>query len=351
MERTKTNSAESTRREILSQTAVWADACRLLKQNNAFTDSEIQRIAARQILFAGCGSTYYLSLSAAAHLRALTGWPALALPSSELWLNTNSYAPASSALVAISRSGTTTETLQAIDAYHACARGPIVTIQCVPDTPMLKSASSSFVLPSGAEQSVVQTRSFAGMLVTAVGLNFKWARRDDLLHALDQVPQSGARLLDAAQSLARDWGPRLDLDRIYFLGSGARYGLACEASLKMKEMSLTNAEPFHSLEFRHGPKSMLGKGALVVGLVSEHMQDQECRLLAECAALGAQVVALGERVPTIGDGVALSFESNLPDPVRDVLYLPALQLLAYERAVAKGLDPDRPRHLDAVVTL
>ena len=62
-------------------------------------------------------------------------------------------------------------------------------------------------------------------------------------------------------------GGDLTLDRFYFLGSGPRYGLACEVNLKMKEMTLTHSEPFHFLEFRHGPKSMVCESALVAGLL------------------------------------------------------------------------------------
>ena len=67
-------------------------------------------------------------------------------------------------------------------------------------------------------------------------------------------------------ALAQSIGADLDLDRFYFLGSGPRYGLACELSLKMKEMSLTHSEPFHFMEFRHGPMSMVTESTVIVGL-------------------------------------------------------------------------------------
>jgi glucosamine--fructose-6-phosphate aminotransferase (isomerizing) len=184
-----------------------------------------------------------------------------------------------------------------------------------------------------------------------VALNARWARRPDLTVALTGLPAAGERALALGAAVARDLGPRLEFDRLYFLGSGTRYGLACEASLKMKEMALSHTEPFHFLEFRHGPKSMITRSTLIVGLVSDEAAGDEVQVLSEVAALGARVFVLGEAVAPIAGGPVVAFGSGLPREIRDVLYLPPLQLLAYERAIAQGLDPDRPRHLDAVVVI
>ena len=230
-------------------------------------------------------------------------------------------------------------------------RHSLVTIGCNAGSPLAQAGEVNLVIPRGAEKSIAQTRSFASMLVAAVGLNFCLAQRDDLRAELARLPHIGERMLELAGVLGERWGKRLDLDRVYFLGSGTRYGLACEASLKMKEMSLSHSEPFHFMEFRHGPKSMITETTLVVGLASEHLLEHERRVMLEVADLGAETIVLGERVEKIAQGAALSFESGLPEPVRDVLYLPLLQMLAFERALAKGLDPDQPRHLDAVVKL
>ncbi len=146
-------------------------------------------------------------------------------------------------------------------------------------------------------------------------------------------------------ALAQKFGGNLDFDRFYFLGSGVRYGLACEVNLKMKEMTLTHSEPFHFLEFRHGPMSMVTERALIVGLVSERNSSHELAVLNEMQALGGTVLALGE------SGLDVCFDSGLPEAGRAVLYLPVLQLMAFYRSLAKGLNPDCPTNLTAVVKL
>jgi glucosamine--fructose-6-phosphate aminotransferase (isomerizing) len=129
------------------------------------------------------------------------------------------------------------------------------------------------------------------------------------------------------------------------LGSGPRYGLACELNLKMKEMSLTHSEPFHFMEFRHGPMSMVTTTTAILGLVSETNRAHELRVLAEMSERGARCCALGEA------GVEVEFQSGLSEAARNILYLPIGQLIACERALAKGLNPDRPHGLSAVVRL
>jgi len=113
----------------------------------------------------------------------------------------------------------------------------------------------------------------------------------------------------------------------------------------MKEMSLTHSEAFHFLEFRHGPKAMVNQNTLVVGLVSAKNAAYELAVLEDVRMLGAEIITLGE------NGLDISFNSGLKEVNSNILYLPFGQMLAYERAIAKGFDPDRPVHLDPVVKL
>ncbi len=159
------------------------------------------------------------------------------------------------------------------------------------------------------------------------------------------LPRNGERLIKVYEPVARELGENVTTDRFYFLGNGTRYGLACEANLKMKEMTLTHSEPFHFMEFRHGPMSMVTEKTVIVGLTSDKNGKHEMAVLKEMEALGGHLFTLGE------SGRDVTFASGIPESVRGVLYLPVLQLLAFYRAIAKGLNPDRPAHLTAVVKL
>ena len=326
--------------EIKSQTKAWAQALDLASRSNLPKAADYD-----QVVFTGCGSTYYLSLASAALYQELTGRAARAVPGGELLLNPQAYLTNQrTLLVAISRSGTTTETVKAAENFKEEKRGEVVVITNY-DEALSRFADVNMVISQGPGRIVAQTRSFASMYVATTVFCARMAGCDDLVAAMRGLPEAGERLMEKYEPFAKEIGENLNFDRFYFLGSGIRYGLACEANLKMKEMTLTHSEAFHFLEFRHGPMSMVNEKAVVVAMVSEKNSSHEQAVLDEMQALGARVVALGEAK------VEVSFESQIPESTRGVLYLPVLQLMAFYRSLGKGLNPDRPRNLTAVVQL
>ena len=329
-----------TYKEIKSQTQAWAQAMDVVHASVPPKAGDYD-----QVVFTGCGSTYYLSLAAAALYAELTGRSARAVPGGELLLNPQTVlTDPKTLLVAISRSGTTTETVKAVEKFKAEKRGDVAVISNY-DEVLSRLADFNFVIDKGQEESVAQTRSFASMYVTVTALCAKMAGRGDLLSAMKDLPKTGDALMAKYETYAKEIGENLSFDRFYFLGSGFRYGLACEVNLKMKEMTLTHSEPFHFLEFRHGPMSMVNQNAVVVGMLSDLNRVHEAKVLSEMKMLGGTVAAIGEKEADV------CFGSNIPESVRGVLYLPVLQLMAFYRSLAKGLNPDRPTNLTAVVKL
>jgi glucosamine--fructose-6-phosphate aminotransferase (isomerizing) len=329
-----------TYREIKSQPEAWAQAIELAHAAQLPKMEDFE-----QVVFTGCGSTYYLSLAAAALYQELTGRAARAVPGGELLLNSQAFLTnQKTLLVAISRSGTTTETVKAVEKFKAEKRGKVVVISNYHEV-LSRLADVNTVISKGQEESVAQTRSFASMFVAVSAFCARMARQEDLLSAMAGLQKTGDRLMEKYESFAKAIGENLAFDRFYFLGSGIRYGLACEMNLKMKEMTLTHSEPFHFLEFRHGPMSMVNEKAVVVGMLSEKNFHHEQAVLTEMDVLGGRVVSLAEA------NADVSFESRIPENVRGVLYLPVLQLMAFYRSLAKGLNPDRPKNLTAVVQL
>jgi len=333
----------ATYREIKSQPEAWSQALDVV---HASTLPEAGRYD--NVLFTGCGSTYYLSLAAAALYQELTGRSARAVPAGELLLNASANVAQivnlRYLLVAVSRSGTTTETVKAVQKFKAEKRGDVMVVSNYDET-LSKLADMNIVIPKGQEESVAQTRSFASMYVAATAFCARMAGKGELVEAMRELPRIGELVIGNYEAWAKRIGENLNFDRFYFLGSGIRYGLACEANLKMKEMTLTHSEPFHFLEFRHGPMSMVNENTVVVGLLSEQNRVHEARVLSEMEKLGGTVAGIGESEADV------VFESKIPESVRGVLYLPILQLMAFYRSMAKGLNPDRPNNLTAVVKL
>lgn len=337
--------------EITTQATAWADALQAFAFLENLLKKDWATLAPKQVLFIGCGSTYYLSLTAAALFQQTTGVPARACPSSEVILfpALTLTAPADTLLVTISRSGTTTETLIAIEKFKQIGGKAVWGITCYPDSPQAQACDLVLPAVAGQEKSVAQTRSFASMLVLAQMMAAALGGLD--ASAAKKLPEMAQQLIEQTGPVMQTLGSRTDIERLYFLGSGPQYGVASEAMLKMKEMSLSHSEAFHFMEFRHGPMSMVTEQALVVGLVSQSAATHEQKVLAQMQSLGGHILNLSPLAENGHSTRQISLPHGLPAWVMPVLYLPVLQLLAYYRTAGKGLNPDNPRHLAQVIYL
>lgn len=340
--------------EILSQPQAWRGTLGAFAIGQAALEEFLNRIEFDQLLVVGCGSTHYLAQAAAATLTGRAGIPARAFPSSELWLFPGTAIMGRALLLALSRSGTTTETLRAVERFRETSNEPVLAVTCYPESPLARQADFALVAPDGQEQSVAQTRSFTSMLLFTQALTAALARDEGMLERLHRLPNALEDLVARLGDLPQRLGADQEIERFFFLGGGPLYGLANEAMLKTKEMSLSHAEAYHPLEFRHGPMSIVNERTLVVGFLSDTGLAEEIRVLEEMGALGARTLALADGGLVFSDWRAdyvIELLSGLDEWERGPLYLPVIHRLAYHRAVAKGLDPDRPTNLKAVVEL
>ncbi len=286
------------RAELLSQPDTWARAADL-RDAHALLPAAGERIAV-----VGCGTSWFMAQSYA-FLRESSGQGQTdAFAASEAFVD-RGY----DAVVALTRSGTTTEVLELVDRI----RGRVRTIGVIGDdtSPLVPLVDEAVLLPFADEKSVVQTR-FA---TTALAL-FRAALGEDLSTAID----------DARTVLAGDDDLELrDADQYSFLGCGWTVGIAHEAALKMRESSQSWTESYPSMEYRHGPIAIAAPGRVTwqFGEAPEGLADQ--------------VAATGAR-----------FVQHPIDPLADLV---RLHRVALDRAVARGLDPDRPRNLTRSVIL
>jgi fructoselysine-6-P-deglycase FrlB-like protein len=282
--------------EIASQPSSWRRAGAL--------DSTALPAAGERVAVLGCGTSYYMAQAYAA-LRESAGagetdaWPASEFPAGRRY----------DRVVALTRSGTTTEVLAALS--RVPARVPTVAITASPATPVGSAADAVVSLDFADERSVVQTRFATSALV--------------LLRA--HLGEDTAGLSAAAdRALAADLAPALvSASQFTFVGTGWTVGLANEAALKLREAAQAWTESYYAMEYRHGPISIAAPGRVVW-------------------ILGAAPAGLIEELSSTGVHVEQSADDPLADLVR-------VHRLAEVLAAGRGLDPDRPRNLDRSVIL
>lgn len=344
-----------TRLEIASQPLIWKATLDGIFDQQETLQKQLVGLEKRPFVVTGCGSTYYLALHTASVLRSV-GISAAAFPASEMVFFPMEHLPKDFVLLAISRSGTTTETLWAMNAYRKFMpeKGKIISITCVPETPMIELSDFVLISPKAQEVSVAQTRSFTSMVIMAQMLAGLLSQSETRMTRSKVLPEILEALLKKSGKRMEELGNNLEIDRIFYLGSGPFYGIASECMLKTKEMTCSWSEVYHILEFRHGPMSVVAPTALVVGLISDSAAEQEIRVLKEMQAKGARTLAFCEQRGDLdwsGVDDVIEVNSGLGDWERAVLYLPLIQWFAFYRSLAKGLDPDAPVNLTQVVRL
>ncbi|MEA5456907.1 sugar isomerase [Sinomonas sp. JGH33] len=293
-------SGASMEAELRSQPDVWQQAVDM-KAEQALLPAPGARVAA-----IGCGTSWFMAQAYAARREAAGLGVTDAFAASEAFLGRErGY----DAVVAITRSGTTTEVLELV----AQIRGRVRTVGIVgdPSSPFTDAVDEAIALPFADESSVVQTRfatTSLAFLRSSLG--------EDVSTAIAQ----------ASEAIRASLPEHLVGSEQYtFLGSGWSVGLAHEAALKMREASQSWTESYPAKEYRHGPISIAAPNR-VTWIFGEAP-----------AGLADEVLSTGAH-----------FETAPVDPMADLV---RAQRVALERAQRAGLDPDSPRNLSRSVIL
>jgi glutamine---fructose-6-phosphate transaminase (isomerizing) len=288
-----------TAEEIASQPQVWSRALDFTAQTTDLLACPGERLA-----ILGCGTSAFVADSLA-QLREGAGYGLTDAAYASEWVPRRTY----DRVVVLSRSGTTTEVLQALERVPAGTR--TTAIVGAAGTPVTEAVDDVLLLSHADELSVVQTRFPTTVLVLA-----RAAMGEDVAPLIAQ----GTEAL-AAPAPARAG----DYDHFVFLGTGWTRGLADEAALKVREAAQFWSESYPLMDYRHGPIAVAHPGSLVYAL--GQIDDA---VVADIERTGAHVVR---------------------SDVDPIVQLVGAQRLAVDLAAARGLDPDQPRHLTRSVVL
>jgi glutamine---fructose-6-phosphate transaminase (isomerizing) len=347
---------EHTLEEILSQPQIWKETGTRLKASGA-----LERLA--QIfsprspwLFVGCGSSYLLSRLIAAAWTKHFYIPATGVPASELL-----FAPeetmrriGAEQIVLMSRSGETTETMRVAELLQSHKTVQTLAVTCNAHSELEKLCTHTFKMEWADEKSTVMTRSFTAILLAFQRLGLEFVGDEILARALHELPNHGQKWLDANAKRVQDFAAKRKFTDYVFLGQGVHYWLAEEAALKITEMSSSYAQVYHSLEFRHGPRSIAGPDTLITFFMSDAAREQEIILARELSELGAAVCV----VVNHADGelknhcdLLLELGLDMPESARYALTAVPAHLMGTAVGLRKGLNPDAPRNLTRAVVL
>ena len=350
-----TAQGQHTLSEILSQPQSWTTCLTKLAASKEVLEAVKLARPTAEWIFVGCGTSYYLAQAAASSFNYFN-LPARAVPASDLLMFPaltlhpgRDYIP-----VVISRSGRTSEAVRAATMLEKDHNLRTIAITCTDGQPLEPACTVTLKLRDADEQSTVMTRSFTSMLLALQYLGAIVSGNAAFGRTLLELPQEVEPLLANIPHRLRLFAESRDFADFVFLAQGPLFGIASECMLKVTESSSSYAQVFHSLEFRHGPKSIVGPETLITFLISETSHDAEVELLEEMKSLGATTMAIanrvGSRIQQASD-FCVELRLSVPEYARPAAFTIWGQLFGVYYGLKKGLNPDSPKNLSRVVEL
>jgi glucosamine--fructose-6-phosphate aminotransferase (isomerizing) len=321
-------------------------------------DRELAR--ARRIILTGCGTAWHAALIGEYLLEDFARVPAETEYASEFRYR-NPVIEFGTALVAISQSGETADTLAALREGKERGATVLGVVNAVGST-IARETDAGIYLHVGPEIGVASTKAFTAQVAVLAMLAIWLGRKrhlspaaaETLIRELARVPDKIEHVLGSADQIRQVTEEYCDRENWLYLGRGYNWPVALEGALKLKEISYIHAEGMPAAEMKHGPIALIDKGTPAVFIATRGAQyGKVVSNVEEVRSRGGRIIA----VATEGDGEIRKLADHVfyvphaPDPLQPLVTVIPLQLMAYYAALARGCNVDKPRNLAKSVTV
>lgn len=314
-----------------------------------FTDAALDVWRANDVVWTGCGTSRFAATIGRYVMAKVARKFTDVIVGSELH-HFKASATDNTLIIAVSQSG---ETADVLEACKGMAKNGARVLSVINRPGSSLHTISNRVLPisCGPEIAVAATKSFINELALFYLLAYAMAGiLQEGKQELSLLPEKISECIRLDGKVA-ELGTRLaEAVHIYYVAKGINYAVAGECALKLKEVSYIHTESMAAGELKHGTLALIEKGTPVIGICpNDNTYDEVLANLHEAKSRGAYIVGISDKNDKV-------FDVHLRLPKVDNLYYPFLcvvvgQLVAYYTAVAKGLNPDRPRNLAKSVTV
>lgn len=335
-------------KEILEQPQ--AIRCALMQDRNLIMETAMDILRARQIVFTACGTSRYAALIGRYVFSKIAGKFSDVIMASEFEYFSESI-DKNTVVIAVSQSGETSDVIQGVKRAKE-AGAAIFSLVNMVGSSLARMSDRVVYLNCGPEIGVAATKSFLSQLTILYLLAFAMVNRlEEGIEKLRAVcPLIEENFHDNQKRLAELAQKLKNKNDFYYIARGINFAMAGEGALKLKEIAYIHAEGMPAGELKHGTLALIEKGTPVVAICpKDYTFHDALSNVAETKARGAFVIG-------ISDQLEQSFDEWIRIPSVEEIFYPLvsivpLQLLAYHFAVARGLDPDKPRNLAKSVTV
>jgi glucosamine--fructose-6-phosphate aminotransferase (isomerizing) len=310
-----------------------------------------------RIVIVACGTSYYAGLVGEYLIEELAGIPVEVQLASEFKYRNEPFSR-STALLAISQSGETADTIAALKKVEDFGVLRLGIVNAVGST-IARMTDAGVYCHAGPEQAVASTKAFIAQVtvLTQIALHLSDGTTKDfkpLLKELQDLPRKAQAVLDNVETIKKAAEKYKDYKDFLLIGRHMHYPSALEGALKLKECTLIHAEGYAAGEMKHGPLAMIDENFPTLAIVTDSVLAEKTHSnIEEIRARKGPVIAIATEgntsVAKIADDVIYvpaTMEHTAP-----ILVAIAIQLFAYYIAVARGLNVDRPRNLAKSVTV
>jgi glucosamine--fructose-6-phosphate aminotransferase (isomerizing) len=349
-------------KEIMEQPRALRETFEGLLSDRSFEEAAEIIARASKVFITGAGTSYHAGLVFAYYLLRLAGIAAHAFIASEYDVYEGSDL-SDSVLVAISQSGETIDTLQALRAFKR-EGATVIAVSNILGSTIPRESNIAVYTRAGPEIGVAATKTYLTQVLTLTSIALaagrvrgKLTRQEylSLLSEISEAPKIAARSIDATSPIIDVVSrPLSKAKSVYILGRGLGALLAYEGALKVKEVSYIHAEAYPAGESKHGPIALVERGfpVIFIGSPPDELFEKLQGNVKEMKARGALTLVVGTSSYKGLDGVDYFIDVGEATELQAPYALvPPLQLLAYKLAALLGHDPDKPRNLAKTVTV
>ena len=300
----------------------------------------------QHIHIVGCGSAYYAGMIAK-NLYEEDGLKVEIDVASEYRYRNIKY-DKKTLVILISQSGETADTIAAMRKANNNKIDTLAIVN-VDDSTIARESTYKILTEAGKEIAVATTKAFIQQILILSLLSYKLNPDTTYMKDLKQLPQKLKVLLDKSGYYKKQADAIKNHNNVFFIGRRIDYAISMEGSLKLKEVSYIHSEAYPAGELKHGTISLIEKGTIVFGIVTdEETKDKTISNLEEVIARGATPIYIGTDDYNYENKIIIP---KINKKLQPLLVVPVLQMIAYYVAYKKGCEIDKPKNLAKSVTV
>ena len=324
------------------------------------SDFSRELVRTRRFILTGQGTAWHAALIGEYLIEDMAKVPAETEYAAEFRYR-NPIIEEGTALIAVSQSGETADTLAALTEAQDRGALSLGAVNSVGSS-IARQTDAGVYLHVGPEIGVASTKAFLGQVAVLTLIALYIGRRRHLsaeqvqryIEELERIPDHIQSIIAQSEMIRDEVAKVIDEDNWLFLGRGYNYPVALEGALKLKEISYIHAEGMPAAEMKHGPIALVTEGMPVVFVAPQGSQyDKVVSNIEEIRARGGRILAVATEDDTEIERYAETIlrVPHVPEPLQPLVTVVPLQLLAYHAAVLRGHDVDKPRNLAKSVTV